>query len=156
MKPELEETQEIGENYFQEDLKLTPHRVRRLWVNNFFSRTIAFLTARDPDRRHIFLRATADGRLRVSAEPAGITTAYHGQVTVGTTATLIRPTNLLRLDIVIVNDSGIKLFLGFTNAVTTTNGFPIRDGCSWGSDTYKGPLWAIVATGTATVGVIEI
>lgn len=155
MKPELEEQQEIQENYFQEDTKLVPRFLKRLWTNNFIQRSICHLKARDPDRKHRFLRCTSDGRLRVSTEPAGVTTASYGQVTVGTTATLIRPTNLSRLDILVLNDSTTKVYIGSDDAVTIHNGIPIREGSGIATDSYKGPIYGIVGSGTATVAYME-
>jgi len=156
MKPELEETQEIEENYLQEDASFVPRFLKRLWTNNFFQRTFSYLLARDPDRKHIFLKATSDGRLRVSTEPAGIVTGFYSQITVGTTPTLLRPTKLGRLDILIVNDSTIKLYIGTDSTVTINNGIPIREGSGWSSDTYKGPVYGIVGNGTAIAAVMEI
>jgi len=155
-KAELEETQEVQENFLQEDLHLVPRFLKRLWTNNFIQRTIAYLQAKDPDGKHIFLRCTTDGRLPVSVEAPGKTTGTTTQVTVTTSATLLISTNLLRLDVLIMNDSGRNVYIGFTDTVSTTTGFCLRDGVSWGSDTYKGPLYAIVAADTATMDVMEI
>jgi len=76
-------------------------------------------------------------------------TASVGQVTVGTTATLIRPENLGRRFLVIVNNSGGSIFIGPDNTVTTTTGLEIPTGLALDLtrllEGYTGPIYGIAS-----------
>lgn len=78
-------------------------------------------------------------------------------ITVADTATELRPATgglLQRNGIVIINVSGVNVFIGHSG-VTTTNGYQLASG----ADLFiAGPirLWGIVATGTADVRILEL
>jgi len=85
------------------------------------------------------------------------TRGVYGMVTVGTTATEIRPAEANRNYLLVTNLSAETVYLGFDNGVTTANGFPLPQNAHWERDGvgYNGPLYGIVAAGTADVRFLE-
>lgn len=81
--------------------------------------------------------------------------AVFSQVIVGITATLLLAANKNRIDAAILNVSNTKIYIGKSD-VTPTNSIPILSETSISFDTYIGPLYGIVETGTATCGVVEL
>jgi hypothetical protein len=90
----------------------------------------------------------------IPAAPAG--TPAFGQITVATTATLIRSTNANRSAIVVVNHGSTNVFIGFTSAVTTTTGVLLAGipGQTLAIQT-RSDIYGIVASGTQAVGFYE-
>lgn len=84
----------------------------------------------------------------------GTTTIAVNQVTVASTATLVANSRPLRHAITINNTSASTVFVGDTSAVTATTGGPVASGQALTLDTTD-QIYAITATGTAAVGVIE-
>lgn len=77
-------------------------------------------------------------------------------VSVGTTATLIVPSNAKRTSLILENEGTAEVYIGKDNTVTTANGVKIVvDGTlcedAGGTRVYKGPIYGIVASGTADV-----
>lgn len=83
-------------------------------------------------------------------------------VTVGTTATPLAPGsdqdgNPTYRDLALYNGSGVTVYVG-GSGVTTANGFPIPASGTLSLDSRDaaGQVYAIVATGTASVNVLEV
>ena len=75
------------------------------------------------------------------------------QVTVGTTATLIKGENLDRILIIIYTDGDV--YIGESGTVTTSDGFKLAAGSAIVLDNYTGSIYGIASSST-TVYVIEI
>jgi hypothetical protein len=90
----------------------------------------------------------------VPAAPAG--TPFVGQVTVTTTATLLRAANTSRSAVVLVNHGSTNVFIGFTSAVTSTTGVMLVGipGQTLTIQT-RSSIYGIVASGTQVVGFYE-
>jgi acyl dehydratase len=84
------------------------------------------------------------------------------QVSVGTTATLVltgaQESSGLTSDAAIVNTSATTaVYLGYSNAVTTANGFYLGAGQTFAGPLYPGDtLYAVAASGTVTVGTMLV
>lgn len=87
--------------------------------------------------------------------PISTTTSTTAQKSVSTTAYKIASANPDRISIIITNDSTVKCYIGFTNAVTVGTGFPLDEGQIYSSDVYKGNIYAITTSGIATLAIIE-
>ena len=88
-----------------------------------------------------------------------VTTGVYEAVSIGTSATLIRPLNNSRISLQITNLSAGEVYVGFDSSVTTSNGFELsqQDVISFtGSDLYKGAVYGIVASGTSDVRLFEL
>lgn len=87
--------------------------------------------------------------------------AYNA-VTVTTTATLIVAANAARKDLNIVNFSNSTIvYIGPDELITTANTVPLYQNQGWGfkkeiSEHWKGPVYGIVASGTASVRYWEV
>jgi hypothetical protein len=90
----------------------------------------------------------------IPAAPAGIP-AYN-QITIATTATLIRSTNANRSAIVVVNHGSTNVFIGFNSAVTTSTGIMLV-GIPGSSLTFqtRSDIYGIAASGTQAIGFYE-
>jgi hypothetical protein len=90
----------------------------------------------------------------IPAAPAGIP-AYN-QITIAATATLIRSTNANRSAIVVVNHGSTNVFIGFTNAVTTSTGVMLV-GIPGSSLTFqtRSDIYGIAASGTQAISFYE-
>jgi len=81
-------------------------------------------------------------------------TMNYGNITVTTSATLIKATNASRKSIVIRNYGSAALFIGGNNSVTTANGFEVPASQSiYIKDTDE--VYGIVASGTLDVRYLE-
>jgi len=83
-----------------------------------------------------------------------------GAVTVTTTATQIRALNTKRNSLLISNNGSKTIFIGDTNAVTASTGFPLAKGDVIefsGGDLYTGVVFGIIASGASVdVRFIEL
>jgi hypothetical protein len=86
--------------------------------------------------------------------PAG--TPASGQVTVASTATLVRAANAKRSTITIVNHGTTNVFVSFTNGVTTLNA-PMLVGVPGSTLVFsvRTDVWAIAASGSQVIGWYE-
>lgn len=76
-----------------------------------------------------------------------------GQVALNSsTATLLRAENPARIFLELINnDAAIVIWVGFTSAVTSSTGYPLRAaGGKLLLDGYVGPVYAISASATPT------
>ena len=81
-------------------------------------------------------------------------TLNYGNISVGTTATLIKATNSSRKSILIRNNGSATLYIGGNNAVTTSNGHGVIAGQSiYVKD--QDEIYGIVASGTLDVRYLE-
>lgn len=85
-----------------------------------------------------------------------------GQVSVGSTATLIVPSRIGapgtgRAAVIITNIGTTDVYIGFNNTVTTGNG-DLLTGTKGAFVTipYDGAIWGIVASGSQTVSFMEV
>lgn len=88
-----------------------------------------------------------------------VNTGFFGAVSVTSSATLIRPSNLDRISVSVTNREAEVVYIGFDNTVTTSTGFPLyqQDVMTYtGSDLYTGALYGIVATGSVDVRYTEL
>lgn len=138
---EIEE-QEIKENHFLEDLTFVKEQVRKWFVNNIVQRALSHLVGWTGTKA-IMLRCTSDGRLRVTTEVIGKETGSYAQVAVGDTATLLKAANEDRVSIAIQCISTNDVYIGLSNAVTSSNGFLLSKGQVFSVDVYLGAIWGI-------------
>lgn len=75
----------------------------------------------------------------------------YGSVSVASTATSIRSSESTRTGIIIVNNSSQTVYLGLTDAVTTSNGIPVEASENFYTSDWTGDIYGIVASGTANV-----
>jgi len=155
--PKAGETQEqeIVENRFLENLTLLPAQVRKWFTNNIVQRTLAHLVGWTGEKA-VMLKCLSDGTLKVTTAATGKTTGNYNQVSIGTTATLIKASNLDRISIVIKNPGTDSIYIGFDSSVATDTGFLLETGAAISFDSYLGPFYGIVATGTQTVSYMEV
>lgn len=93
---------------------------------------------------------------------AGLTldasTPTTGQVTIGTSPTKIVNANDNRRTLIVVNNSGSSVYLG-GNSVSTSNGLELPTGAVLNLERvlegYRGALYGIVASGSATISYME-
>lgn len=97
------------------------------------------------------LNVTDDGDL-IAVEQRGAT-LNHGQVVVGTTATLIAPANRERYSVLILNNSGVVVYIG-SSLVSTQNGYQLAAGLAISFKT-RAAIYGIVASGLAASGWLE-
>ena len=77
------------------------------------------------------------------------------QATLGIAAIQIASSRVTRRSLVIKNlDSSIKVYIGTTNAVSSSNGMELKAGESWVVDAQSA-LWAIAASGSPLVSLAE-
>jgi hypothetical protein len=76
------------------------------------------------------------------------------QVSIGTTATLIFGADVTKRGRTISNQSGVTVFVG-PSGVTTGTGFAVPTGSGYDASNLDGPLYGIVATGSATIGTLQ-
>lgn len=90
----------------------------------------------------------------ISVAPPG--TPAFNQVTVGTNATLIRVANQNRATITLINHGTTNVFIGFTNAVTTSTGALLVGvpGQQLVIST-RTDIWGIAAGSAQVVGLLE-
>lgn len=151
--PEIEE-QEIKENRLLEDLTFLKDHVRKWFVNNIFQRTLAHLVGWT-GTHSVMIRATSDGRLRVTTEVIGKTTGTYNQVEITTNATLIKAANEDRISIAVECVDDTDLWIGLDALVTTGKGMLLKKGQAWTNDVYLGAVYGIVAAGTTKAAYEE-
>jgi len=82
-----------------------------------------------------------------------------GQKSISTSATKIVDANTDRRTLIIMNHSGSTVFIGKDNTVTTSNGLAVTAGSALNLtrllEGYKGAVYGIVASGTATISYLE-
>lgn len=150
----IEIIQYIEEDGIQEPLGFDPSSCRYFYISNILRRCFSHLFGYD-GVRSVRLKSTPEGLLHTVVRPFRVAVGTTGQVSVSTTVTLIRPENSDRLAISVVNMGTNDMFIGFTDAMTTTTGKPLYIGDSWCNDIYTGPLYGITPTGTTTVAYEE-
>ena len=153
-KPDEIEEQEIKENRLLEDLTFVKDHVRKWFVDNVFKRTLAHLIGWT-GTHSVMIRATSDGRLRVTTEVIGTAVGTYAQVTVGAAATLIKAANADRTSLAIQCVAATDLWIGLDNSVTITNGMLLAKGQTWSNDVYLGAVYGIVAAGTTEAAYQE-
>lgn len=83
------------------------------------------------------------------------TRGSYGAVTVGTSATLIRPLSGSRRNCIIQNEGSADVILGSDSAVTVATGLTLDTGESYVFEEYSGAIWGIVAAGTNDIRFFE-
>lgn len=79
-----------------------------------------------------------------------------GHNALSTTAEEVLAANANRVFAEVKNlDSGISIYLGKDNTVTSSNGHLLGPGEAFAFDGYTGAVWAIAASGTPSVSTIE-
>ena len=92
-----------------------------------------------------------DGRLVISMAGVSINNAINGALSIGAAATLIFASNPNRRKFVIMNNGSFLIYVGFSNAVTAVNGFPLSSGATWVEESYSGEVWAISPSGANNI-----
>lgn len=96
----------------------------------------------------------------VTTDQAGLDAFQTSQYTVGVVAVQLAPTPLVNrssISITISADPNIAVYIGNSNAVTTSNGYPLYDGSTLQLDlTPTGSVWAICTTPGQIAAVLEI
>jgi len=79
--------------------------------------------------------------------------ASYSNITINATATSVLPGNSARRGFLIQNNSAVVVYIGFDSSVSTTNGVLISSGGNYINtgdyECYRGPYYAIAASGTA-------
>ena len=76
-------------------------------------------------------------------------------VTCTATATLLVAARQRTVVTIAPPSGGSTVYVGSSNAVTTSNGFPVVAGGSLTLQPYNGPLWCVVSSGTQSTNVLE-
>lgn len=98
---------------------------------------------------------TGDGHRQVVAHgAAGTKTITEPAPT--TAAASIVAANTARRAVTIHNAGAVTVYLGKDNTVSTSNGFPLGVGSSMSDDVSTDAWWAITASGTGDLRVIEV
>lgn len=81
----------------------------------------------------------------------------YGAVSVGTSATVIVAANTTRRTLSIFNnDASAAMYVGPTDGVTTSNGYPVPAGQSFQDTRCETGWWAVCASGTINARYIEV
>lgn len=99
---------------------------------------------------------TADSsglQVQVAKTPAA-TSGSLSAISVTTTATLLASAVTNRKYIALRPNAAI--YIGFASSVTTSNGFPIYQDEVWEEIWWKGTIYAITATGSASVRIYDL
>jgi hypothetical protein len=79
-----------------------------------------------------------------------------GQNALSTTAEEVNAANASRIGLKIKNlDASILVYIGDSNAVTSSNGYELGSKVEITITDYAGPIWMIAASGTPTVAFLE-
>ncbi len=97
-------------------------------------------------RQWVGLATDIDGRLVISQSGVQTNQAIAGTVNVLLTATLIRPENPNRRQILLVNNGTTMSYIGFNAGVTALLGFPLPPGSTYEDSLYTGEYWGIAIT----------
>lgn len=96
----------------------------------------------------------------VTANTAGLDAFQTSQYSIGLTAIQLVPTplsNRSSISIAVEADPNVAIFIGNSNTVTISTGYPLYDGSTLQLDlTPTGSIWAISGTSGQTVAVLEI
>ncbi len=115
------------------------------------------ITVQLPDNTFDWAQADASGRLfSVPASGGAGGDKAFTQFTVTDAAQEILAANTSRNAATFVNNSGVTIFLGNDGALTTGNGLPLAAGAPLSDDVSTDAWFAIVATGTADIRMLEV
>lgn len=79
-----------------------------------------------------------------------------GQIALSTTAKSVLAVNASRKFCEVKNaDTAISVYIGKSSGVSSTNGHLLKAGEAFSFENYGGAVWAVAASGTPTVTVIE-
>lgn len=96
----------------------------------------------------------------VTTNQAGLDSFQTSQYAIGVTAVQLAPTPLTNrssISITVEADPNVAVFIGNSNAVTISNGYPLYDGSTLQLDlTPTGFVWAICSVAGQTIAVLEI
>lgn len=96
----------------------------------------------------------------VDTNEAGLDTFQTSQYTIGTSAVHLAPTPLVNrssISLTISADPNIAVYIGNSNSVTISNGYPLYDGSTIQLDlTPTGNIWAITSVPGQIIAVLEI
>lgn len=79
-----------------------------------------------------------------------------GNVTIGTSAAVIKAANVDRFGIAVFNLGSATVYLGKDNTVTVAAGFPLLSNQGLYFDGYTGALWGISGTASQDVRYLEV
>lgn len=127
-------------------------------INNVWQRVIALLSGYDyQNQRRRFVAVDQDGRVYVNTgAPSGLPEPLLSRVNVGTTATLIASTSTTRAAVIVKNNGTANVYLGPTNAVSGSTGYPLYPGETIRLEPWGSAIWAIAVSGTQDVAVMEV
>lgn len=138
------------------DLPLEPRKFI-LWTSNFIQRAISHIFGYDrAAQKQRAVSVDSDGRIYVNSAPVTRATATNTQVTVTTAPTLIITANTARSQLAIENIGSVDLYIGFTTAISTANGFRLAPGQGMSFDIFTGAVFGVSASGTVQVCIVEI
>lgn len=96
----------------------------------------------------------------VTTEQAGLDAFQTSQYAITANAIQLAPTPLANrssLSITVIASPNVAVYIGNSNAVTTTNGYPLFNGSTIVLDlTPTGQVWAVTDTPTQRIAVMEI
>jgi hypothetical protein len=109
---------------------------------------------------NVFTSGTSTVSGIVTSNEAGLTAFQTSQYSIGITAVQLTPTplsNRSSLSLTIQASPNIPVYIGNSDAVTISNGYPLYNGSTIQLDlTPAGQIWAISTTASQTVSVLEI
>lgn len=96
----------------------------------------------------------------VTTNQEGLDSFQTSQYTVGTTPVHLAPTPLANrssISVTIIADPNVAIYIGNSNSLTVSNGYPIYNGGTIQLDlTPSGNIWAVTTVADQTVAVLEI
>lgn len=98
---------------------------------------------------------TATHPLISSDEPAKGTRTFSTAAPTNSAAQALAA-NTSRKEALIYNNGTMTVYLGKDNTVTTSNGLPLAPGATLRDDRATGAWWAIVASGTGDLRIVEV
>ena len=98
--------------------------------------------------------ATVDINVATGIKVAGNTGANHADVSIGTSAAVIKAANTSRSNIVVQNLSANDLYIGIDSSVTVANGIRIVAGAS-ATLTHTAAVWGIASGASSDVRYFE-
>lgn len=127
-------------------------------INNVWQRVIALISGYDyQNTQRRFIAVDSDGRVYVNTgAPVGLPEPLISRVNVGTTAVLLASTSSTRAAVLVKNNGTANVYLGSTNAVSGTTGYPLYPNESVRLEPWSAELWAVAVSGTQDVAVMEI
>lgn len=117
-----------------------------------------------------FLAVNSDGSINVNSETTisgpidtteqGLNSFQTSQYIIGTSAVQLTPSalsNRSSISLAVIADPNIAIYIGNSNGVTTSNGYPLYDGNTIELDlTPTGTIWAISTNAGQTIAALEI